>query len=655
MKRFICYILLTAIISASAEALPLRERIFVQTDKHLYLAGEPILMKFVTTDTELIPLAFSRVAYAELVNDSVSLVRIMVELNNGAGTGRMLLPADLPTGNYRLIAYTNFMRNEGAGVFFEKNIAVINTFLPGTFLSSSMPVETKPEISVEKCDAGTVILQTDATIYTTRTRGELTVSGLPENIHTLSVSIAGKDFVPAAHSVASLFRNNRMKQSTEFSGEFIPEYEGHIITGRIIENQIESLVMSEPFSVESPAIGTIDNLENQNIAEPPVITESSRSFSFDEFARSTTLHEFFTDARLRRNTTGKQEMQALPRGGNHLDVVPDLDHEATFNNDLPESHAARIMAAPAIAFPGTGIRFFAGQTSETGNVRFFTSGISGTREAATVVFNTGEQYRLDILSPFVAQHVVRQMPALQVDSVYYRQLLERSVALQVFRFFEDDNLENQNVSPPHLSFEPSRTYPLDEFTRFATMREVFIEIVPGARFRRNAAGNREMQILTRRGANLEFGTPLVLLDGVPVLDHEAIFNYDPLSVEIINLYFGPFSMGGLRFDGIIEFLTYNRSHQNLNLNRASRVMSYVAPQMPFQFHAPDHSAENSRRSRVPDARHTLLWNPNIKTDGKTTITIPFDTSDLTGEFQVTVKGITKDGKFVFATAFFKVE
>ena len=88
MEKIICYILLlTGTISASVEASPLRERIYVQTDKHLYLAGEPILMKFVTTDSELIPLAFSRVAYAELVNDSVSLVQIMVELNNGVGTG----------------------------------------------------------------------------------------------------------------------------------------------------------------------------------------------------------------------------------------------------------------------------------------------------------------------------------------------------------------------------------------------------------------------------------------------------------------------------------------------------------------------------------------------------------------------------------------
>jgi len=57
---------------------------------------------------------------------------------------------------------------------------------------------------------------------------------------------------------------------------------------------------------------------------------------------------------------------------------------------------------------------------------------------------------------------------------------------------------------------------------------------------------------------------------------------------------------------------------------------------------------------MPDSRHTLLWNPDIRTDGKATLRLPFDTSDLTGEFQATVEGITKEGQFLFATMFFKV-
>ena len=96
-KDFIC-ILLIGIALGFAKASPLRERIYVLTDKQLYLAGEPILMSFLTTDTEQIPLVFSKVAYVELVSDSVARAQTKIELIDGKGTGRMLLPTDLPTG-----------------------------------------------------------------------------------------------------------------------------------------------------------------------------------------------------------------------------------------------------------------------------------------------------------------------------------------------------------------------------------------------------------------------------------------------------------------------------------------------------------------------------------------------------------------------------
>jgi hypothetical protein len=187
------------------------------------------------------------------------------------------------------------------------------------------------------------------------------------------------------------------------------------------------------------------------------------------------------------------------------------------------------------------------------------------------------------------------------------------------------------------------------------MREVFTEFIAGARFRRNNAGKQEISVFTKIGAYYDYGTmPLVLLDGVPVTDHDAVFNYNPLSVERINVYYGPIIIGGTQFDGIVEFITYRRLHTDLNMNRSSQIVSYEGPQSPYLFAPPNYSEDINRQSRMPDSRHTLLWNPDVKTDGKTSIRLPFDTSDLTGEFQATVQGITKDGKIIFATSFFNV-
>lgn len=58
-----------------------------------------------------------------------AVVQARLVLEKGVGDGCLQLPSTLPTGNYRLVAYTRYMRNEGEEVFFEKPLAVVNTFV----------------------------------------------------------------------------------------------------------------------------------------------------------------------------------------------------------------------------------------------------------------------------------------------------------------------------------------------------------------------------------------------------------------------------------------------------------------------------------------------------------------------------------------------
>lgn len=566
MRRYIYSLLLIVItfdgfavhFFGNVDKYELRERIYLQTDKHLYLSGEQVLMKVFTTDTEQIPIALSKIAYVELVDDSIARIQIMIELTDGTSAGRIQLPTNLPTGYYRLIAYTQFMKNEGIDVFFEKKIAVINVFQ-----SNDHPVQvellTENNFSpAEENEFDMVSLQPDKTSYTTRERGELLLNGLPENIHTLSVSIAGKEFLPIGESDISLFLKNQTKKSTTFTGEFLPEYEGHIITGKIIDNQIEN-------------------------------------------------------------------------AGDDMLLIP------------------------CISFPEKGIRFFAGQKNNTEYVRFFTSGISGTKEIATIVYNTDERYRLDIQSPFVNQYTAEPTPALRLDSAYNGQLLERSVALQVLHYFSENLPAHQHISEPYFKMLPTCSYLLSEYTRFMTMREIFSEFIVGSRFRKKDE-KWELSVLVKKGHDYIYGTmPLVLLDGVPISDHSVIYGYDPFSVERINIYYGPIVLGGYTFDGIVELTTYRHLHQDLQLNGSLQILTYEAPQLPYRLDTPDYSMGKNRQSRIPDGRHTLLWNPNVQTDGKTSIRLPFDTSDLTGEFQATMEGVTKDGEMIYTTSFFTVD
>ena len=535
----------------------LNERVYVQTDKKVYLSGEQIRLKMMTLDAEHLPLILSKIAYAELADDSIGRVQIIVALTKGVGEGLMQLPADLPSGVYRLIAYTQFMRNERPDVFFEKMIGVVNTFQPDYYPpEQSIDTENHP---VAGRETGGMTLFPDKTAYSKREHGELIITGLPDDIHSLSVSITGKEMLAVDKTRPGLHQAVHPPRPTVFTGEYLPEYEGHIITGKIVNNQ-----------------------------------------------------------------TGK---------------------EVTNN----------LLLTTGLSFPGKELRFFPGQNTETGLVRFFTSGITGTKEIATIVYFEDEKYRLDVISPFVTYFSPKKMPAIHIDSADYDQLLARSVALQVSHYFMDSPGDTPVGQGSMMNMIPSNSYLLDEYTRFTTMREVFTEFISNARFRKKNS-KWELSLFVKEGNRVVLGNdPLILLDGAPVSDHELIYNYDPLSVEQINIYNEQYHFGGKTIEGIIELKTYRGLLQDLNFDKSTQIIPYEGPQSYQKPEIPDYSIANNRKNRLPDRRHTLLWEPDIQTKGHSTIRVPFDTSDLTGDYQATVECITKAGKIVYVMTFLKVE
>ncbi|MDP4256627.1 MAG: hypothetical protein Q8937_00210 [Bacteroidota bacterium] len=120
----------------------LREKIYVHTDKDIYLAGEICWFKVYDVDATLHhPLDLSKVAYLEWIDKSgKAVLQAKIGLHNGRGNGSVSLPSTLLSGNYILRAYTAWMKNYDAVWFFERAITVINDRKPAqTSISDSAP------------------------------------------------------------------------------------------------------------------------------------------------------------------------------------------------------------------------------------------------------------------------------------------------------------------------------------------------------------------------------------------------------------------------------------------------------------------------------------------------------------------------------------
>jgi len=79
----------------------LQEKLFIHPAKTFYLAGEMVWFKIYDVDASTnIPLSFSSIAYAELIDkDQRPVLQARIELRDGNGAGSFRLPATIPSGN----------------------------------------------------------------------------------------------------------------------------------------------------------------------------------------------------------------------------------------------------------------------------------------------------------------------------------------------------------------------------------------------------------------------------------------------------------------------------------------------------------------------------------------------------------------------------
>ena len=104
------------------------EKVYLQLDKPYYATGDDIWFKaYVTIGSEHQLTNLSGVLNVELIDDKDSVKQhIKLPLINGLTWGDFALSDTLTEGNYRIRAYTNWMRNAAPEYFFDQHISIVN-------------------------------------------------------------------------------------------------------------------------------------------------------------------------------------------------------------------------------------------------------------------------------------------------------------------------------------------------------------------------------------------------------------------------------------------------------------------------------------------------------------------------------------------------
>ncbi|HRQ49029.1 MAG TPA: hypothetical protein PLR74_00730 [Agriterribacter sp.] len=104
------------------------EKVYLHTDRSFYIAGEILWFKAYITDGMINrPSGISRVAYVDVIDGNHKIfLQTKIAISNGNGNGSLYLPVNMPSGNYTIRSYTNWMKNAGPAFYFEKVFTVVN-------------------------------------------------------------------------------------------------------------------------------------------------------------------------------------------------------------------------------------------------------------------------------------------------------------------------------------------------------------------------------------------------------------------------------------------------------------------------------------------------------------------------------------------------
>lgn len=137
-------------IISTNDSLKIIEKVYLHIDRDSYYPGDDIWFKAYLIDASDRFLSnHSNNLHVELISPSSKIVDSrVVRLNDGLGNGDFHLPEKTESGRYRIRAYTNYMRNFGDQLFFNKDITIINSSDALKAFSDSIYYNrNKPEIS----------------------------------------------------------------------------------------------------------------------------------------------------------------------------------------------------------------------------------------------------------------------------------------------------------------------------------------------------------------------------------------------------------------------------------------------------------------------------------------------------------------------------
>lgn len=585
------------------------EKVVLNTDRNLYISGEQIWFKaFCYIPEETKQTNLSNVLYVELYNNSREfIVKRKFNISDGGAYGSIDIPSDFLSGNYFLRAYTQFVKNQTLGNYFTSLITVVNPNI-------AIVENTEPK------SANIQIIHIEGELDEIKT--QLVSKSIQLNISTEKKNYSQREliqlniepFTDSSDHIPMDLSVSVVKKGTLYKPDVLFKY----LMGcpQLIESYLHDIEFIHSLTDEQ--INTLLNIYGYMV---------SQSSSKDMLKKSTSIMQLVAETR-------NESISGI------------IYNKA---NNLPLAKTFIFFSS----FAPNQLHIYMSQ--QNGEFMFSPKHLVDHQKillcSPSVLGNkVGFQLNNDFSSNYPT---INDIP-LSIDTSQHAFFEEMYVNLQAGEIFKAKTAEKQlsDFTDPFNFWTPTVSVAIDDYVKTATLEIFLREIVPDLMVKKRR-GQYSLTLFDYEEDRF-IDNPLILVDNIPVFNVNYLMDIPLTSIEKIDLHLGPRFMGRFMLNGIVVVSTKSHNYGGIKLPEGSTMFEYHAISASFGFNPPVYDTEEKKSSRLADFRNLLYWNPNFSLTGDKA-SVSFYTSDHSSEYEVIIKGYTKDGRKCYGRTSFIVE
>lgn len=306
----------------------------------------------------------------------------------------------------------------------------------------------------------------------------------------------------------------------------------------------------------------------------------------------------------------------------------------------------------ALSFPGEHFEFKVATTDKNGNFKFNLESLSGeeayfqtledNKENYNIVFDENNKFNFNF-----------SFDNPKINPNYGNAILKRSIANQIQSIY---NYTKRDTIVAHKKIKPfyygaDKEYYLKDFNPQNSIQEVIIELISEI-YVTKIDGKQKIKVYDYEiNFSNQYNNTIVLVNGFLLQDYEEILSYDPGEFTKVTVVDKGYFLNNHIFNGVVNFTTKD-------LNYLPTISEYVTkknidrPQLKKRYYTTDYSKDTFEK--IPDYRYQLCWEPNI-TEISSQKPFEFYTSDVPGNYKITIEGITKSGESVSMENYIQVK